>query len=117
MRKITHLEKLNKIIADNPECFTDTEYLSDFIDSYIYDDKQLSDIEDCVYEYADTQVPIYYCDIRKEWSDNGECQGLTPEMLGEYAGDDIHNMMMSDLSLWYSDRLKADYDSLLELTY
>jgi hypothetical protein len=104
-----------KIIEENAEKFEDKDNLTDFIDNYISDNKELTDLEDDISEYADGLVPIYYYQIVKEWQENTGCHALTIEVCGEYAERDIYKMMSSDLFFFKEQKLRADYDKLIEL--
>lgn len=104
------------IILSNKADFNDEETLIDFLDNYVSkDDDDVKDQEDNLTEYADGLVPIYYYDIIEEWKNNGDCHELTKEVCGEYGDTDIYRMMSSDLFFYYEQRLRKDYEKLLEL--
>lgn len=104
-----------KLIENNKYDFTDYENITDFINSYIYDDNTLDDIEDCVHEYADGSVSVYYHQIVKDWQENADCQQLTVEVCGEYAENDIYKMMQSDLYFFTEQKTREDFEKLKEL--
>jgi len=113
-----NLKQVMETIKKNDEqgAFNDADQLIDFINDYNMDDRELSDIEDYIAEYADGLVPIYYYDIVKEWQDNADCHEMTLEVCGEYnQKEGIYKMMMSDLYFFYEQQLREDYEKLIEL--
>lgn len=109
------MKDYKKIIEENAEEFEDKDNLTDFIGAYISDDRKLTDLEDYISEYADGLVPVYYYQIVKEWQENQECHELTVDVCGEYAEKDIYKMMSSDLFFFEEQKLRADYEKLIEL--
>jgi len=104
-----------KTIEDNSGEFNDGEQLEDFLNCYIQEDTEdLDDLDDNLSEYADGLVPVYYNEIIKEWQENGDCQGLTMEVLGETSGE-VYKIMMSDLFFYYEQQLREDLEKLKEL--
>lgn len=106
-----------KLIKNNSEQFKDEDELIDFIDNYINEDQSnLTDLEDSIAEQADSNCPIYYNDIVEQWRKNSDCHGVAVEVCGEYGSkDDIYKMMQEDLYFYYEQRLREDYNVLLEL--
>ena len=104
------------IIKENSTDFTDADSLLDFINSYTNEQTQANELEDNITEYADGLVPIYYHDIVKEWAENDKAHGLAVECAGEYGNkEDIYKMMSEDLFYFYENKLREDYNKLLEL--
>ena len=105
-----------KLIKDNRDQFEDADNLIDFLDSYLYDNKTIEDIEDNLHEYTDGLVPIYYNDIIKEWQENTTARGMAEdEGLTEGISGDVYKIMQTDLFCYYSNIINADYNSLIGL--
>jgi len=110
------MKKCIDLIEKKKDFFLDHESLQDFINSYANSDDELQDIQkldDYIIEYADGLVPIYYSEIVKEWTENGNARGLAIDVFGEYQGNDIYNMMQQDLLCYYEQDLKEDFQTLI----
>jgi hypothetical protein len=108
-------ERAERLIKANDAEFNDGEQLSNFIDAYLSESHAITDLEDYISEHADSLVPIYYNDIMTQWRDNNDCQGMADEQGILEAQKDVYKIMQADLFCWYDQRLREDYNKLLEL--
>ncbi|RLD44482.1 MAG: hypothetical protein DRI86_07450 [Bacteroidetes bacterium] len=110
-----NLKQIEKLIKDNKDLFNDFEVLDDFISSYLYDNKELDDLDDDLHEYTDSLVSVYYHQIVKDWQDNAECRGLAEEegLLEETR--DPYKIMQADLYCFYHQVLSNDFYKLKDL--
>jgi hypothetical protein len=105
-----------KIIKDNPSKFNNGDALIDFIDSYLNDKRQLTDLGDYISEYVDNSIPIYYDDIVKQWHANPDCHGLAVAVQGKYGSQEvIYTMMTEDLFFYAEENMVEDFEALLDL--
>ena len=104
-----------KLIKDNAGDFKDESTLEEFIDSYLLDNKEISELDDNLHEFADGEVPIYYNDIVKEWRDCGECHGQAGDE-GLIEGEtDAYKIMQVDLYAYYYQEISQDFNTLVDL--
>ena len=102
-------EKLTILIHENEGDFNDSENLSQFVNDYIYGDRELEDLQDYVSEWADSEVPVYNHAIIDEWRGNSSAQGATEEAIGEAeASTDVYKLMKSDLFFFIDYLLIVD---------
>lgn len=109
------LKTYKKLIEENEGDFQDAEQLEDFLDAYTQDNQDLESQDDNLHEYADGLVPIYYNDIIKEWTDNGQCHGDANEQGLIEGVTDPHKIMQCDLYTMYYDSLSGDYQKFVDL--
>ena len=69
--------------------------------------------EDMAHEYADSQVPIYYSEIIREWTDLPEEFSNKYHELSDSLPDRIEDLMRTDLYLYYWNHYSSAIEALV----
>ena len=113
---MNNTKKYINLINENKNIFTEEYALIDFIEQYLSNEEELSDIEESISEFADNNLSIYNSDLIEDWKNNPDAEGKTQEIVGEYNGQNtILEMIKSDLFFLAQENLMSDFKQLKEL--